>query len=57
VAAPITRPGSTKNFTARIPPELFDALTEIARRRGLPRHDLVVFILREWVRANGADDR
>jgi hypothetical protein len=53
MAAPVSRPGATKNFTARIPPELFDALTEIAKRRGLPRHDLVVFILREWVRKHG----
>jgi hypothetical protein len=53
MAAPVSKPGRAKNFTARIPPELFQALTDIAKARGLPRHDLVVLILREWVKANG----
>jgi hypothetical protein len=57
VAAPVSKPGRAKNFTARIPPVLLEEFTLIAKRRGIPRHDLLVAILREWVRANGAEDR
>jgi hypothetical protein len=57
MAAPVSKPGRAKNFTARIPPVLLEEFTLIAKRRGIPRHDLLVAILREWVRANGAEDR
>jgi hypothetical protein len=49
VAAPVSKPGRQKSFTVRIPPGLFDQLTEIAKARGVARHDLVTVILRQWV--------
>ena len=57
MAAPVSPPGSRKNFTCRLPKGLLEKLGELAKEKGLPRQDLITAILREWVEHNGPDDR
>jgi predicted transcriptional regulator len=37
-------------FTLRLPPELAERLSEIAQQRGMSRSDLIIAILRQWVK-------